>query len=332
MKDMEQNLDAYRVLADVLQRLRGAVQQALDARYGADWHRLQELADVVDRLIERKEREKAIDWYSTEYQALMDFATFQDLLDILENIPDLIPQIRILVPSPHLLHARMLELEALREKIAMARQVTEGELAFLTTFHQRFRKAMDEIESSGALRPVRDGAVPRKEPETPQPEPSPAPEPAAEGAVKRGTAPVEVPAQRPAAGRGSGGGGAAAALEEESREESAPGIHSALEDGDTKAILEHLYREVTAIADGLFSAQDTPAPVCWRSVRSSQWYESNFSPLGLQPLSDFYAIVDEATELRESGAEAAEIQEFLKQHNFARVLLSLRDMFQKNKL
>lgn len=335
MMDLEQNLDAYRVLTDVLGRLRGAVQNALEARHGGDWHRLPELADVVDRLIERKEREKAIDWYSSEYQALMDFATFQDLLEILENLPDLIPQIKILVPSPHLLHARMLELEALREKIAMGREITEGELSFLTTFHLRFRKAMDEIEKSGPLPPVRDEVPARTKEAAPDPKPEAGPAEERVHDEDHGTTPVEVKPPRPAAHHaapaGTAAAGAAVAVDEVP-EETAQGIHSAIEEGDTKAILQHLYREVTAIADGLFSSENTPAPVCWRSVRSSEWYEANFSPLGLQPLSDFYAIVDEAMERRENGAEAAEIQEFLKQHNFAKVLLSLRDMFQKNKL
>ncbi len=335
MMDLEQNLDAYRVLADILRRLRGAVRDALEARHGGDWHRLPELADVVDRLIERKEREKAIDWYSTEYQALMDFATFQDLLEIFENLPGLIPQIKILVPSRHLMHARMLELETLREKIAMAREITEGEISFLTTFHQRFRKAMNEIEQSGPLPPVRDEAPAEEKKAAPDPEPEARTEEKATQDADHGTAPVEVNPPRAAAERrvpaGAAVAGAAVAVEEASKE-AAPGIHSAIEERDTKAILQHLYREVTAIADGLFSSENTPTPVCWRSVRSSEWYEANFSPLGLQPLSDFYAIVDEAMERRESGADATEIQEFLKQHNFAKVLLSLRDMFQKNRL
>ncbi len=343
MSVLEQNLDAYAVLSDILYMLRARVGEALEERCPDGWYRDPSLTGVVDRLIARKEREKAIDWYSSEYQALIEFASFEDILEILEKHEELVPQLKTLVPSPHLLHARMLELEALREKLAMARAITENELSFLTTFHQRFRRALDEDRSTTApAQPVRGPvpveAVPSHEgphgrngaeaaaspavdeagagerPGSAQPEPSTPPS-------KKGGTPRSAPAANPAS------------LPLESEPVSAPAtITAAIESGDTQEILRFLYREVTAIADGLFSSNSTPAPVYWKAVRGSQWYENNFSVLGLKPLSDFYAIVEKAIERREEGTGREEIQEFLKNHNFAKILLGLRDMFQQNRL
>ncbi len=341
MEEVEQNLDGYRVLADVLHTLRRLVQEALDARFSSDWHRLPEFSEVVDRLIERKEREKAIDWYTTEYQDLIDFATFKDLLKILEAEPELLPQLKLLVPSPHLLHARMLELETLRDKIAMARSITDGELSFLATFHQRFRRTLEKIDPVGSHTP--DSGQPAVEQEEelsdgpnaldieePMPDFASIPSPVVQ--------PIPSAESGPAAQSGRQAAAAAAVEEDEEAEETAEAaagsssIKKAIEEGETATVLQFLYREVTGIADGLFSTGDEPAPIYWNMVRTSDWYESNFSRLGLQPLSNFYSIVDEAASLRESGADQSKVQEFLKQHNFARVLLSLRDMFQKNRV
>ncbi len=347
MSGLEQNLDAYAVLADILCTIRERVNLALEDRYPSGWHREQALADIVDRLIARKEREKAIDWYSSEYQALIEFACFEDLLEILEKNDDLLPALKAVVPSPHLLHARMLELEALREKLAMARAVTENELSFLTTFHQRFRKALEggESEPGGQAqrKPSRKKAVPEETPAPKSVEEVSGAEQAADleeepastepsKKSKKESEPQRSGKSAPAPPAAKASRQAAAAPEEVEAGAVPKTITTAIEAEDTPEILRYLYREVTAIADGLFSSANTPMPVYWKAVRGSAWYEKSFSRLGLKPLSDFYDIVDQAIERRENGASREEIQEFLKQHNFARILLSLRDMFQRNRL
>jgi len=343
MSVLEQNLDAYAVLSDILYTLRERVNEALEDRCPDGWHREPSLATLVDRLIARKEREKAIDWYSSEYQALIEFTSFEDILEILEKHGDLVPQLKVLVPSPHLLHARMLELEALREKLAMARAVTENELSFLTTFHQRFRKALDEDAATTApARPAHGPAPEEPVPSGEKPDGADSVEveaPPAKDEPEAGeemeSVPREAPAEPPKGDRKPRSAPAAAPATAPAESEPVPApntITTAIENGDTQEILRFLYREVTAIADGLFSSNSTPAPVYWKTVSGSSWYEDNFSTLGLKPLSDFYAIVEKAIERREEGAGREEIQEFLKSHNFAKILLGLRDMFQRNRL
>jgi outer membrane biosynthesis protein TonB len=109
-------------------------------------------------------------------------------------------------------------------------------------------------------------------------------------------------------------------------------LEEALATNDHRTVLRELYREVTAIAEGVWSSEVTPAPLVWEQVTASDWYERNFSRLGLQPLSVFYEVTAKVDKKVRAGAERKELQEFLKETNFAKTLLSLRDMFQANNI
>jgi hypothetical protein len=76
----------------------------------------------------------------------------------------------------------------------------------------------------------------------------------------------------------------------------------------------------------------TRAPMVWDRVTASDWYEVNFSRLNLQPLSVFYEVTENVEKKRRSGADRKELEEFLREMNFAKTLLSLRDMFQVNNI
>ena len=68
----------------------------------------------------------------------------------------------------------------------------------------------------------------------------------------------------------------------------------------------------------------------WQQVRSSSWYEVNFSKLGLKPLSDFYDVFSSVESKLEDGVARDQLQDYLKEVNFAQILLAMRDMFQRN--
>ena len=70
----------------------------------------------------------------------------------------------------------------------------------------------------------------------------------------------------------------------------------------------------------------------WDQVIASDWYEANFSRLGLHPLSVFYEVTANVEKKRRSGADRKELEDWLKEMNFAKTLLSLRDMFQTNNI
>ena len=107
-------------------------------------------------------------------------------------------------------------------------------------------------------------------------------------------------------------------------------LSEALDTNDHQTVLRALYREVTAIAEGVWSSDTTPAPIVWDQVIASDWYEANFSRLGLHSLSVFYEVTANVEKKKMSGADRKELEEWLKEVNFAKTLLSLRDMFQVN--
>ena len=104
-------------------------------------------------------------------------------------------------------------------------------------------------------------------------------------------------------------------------------LREALAAGDEATVLAGLYGEVTAIADGLWSDTSCPSPRLWEVVRESSWYSENFTSLGLKPLSDFYDLAHSARERLLTGISRKQLQDFLKEHNFAQILLALRDLF-----
>ena len=291
---------------------------------------------------------------------MIDFATFSDLLEVLEHDGELIPYLRALAPSAPLLHARMLELDVMRDKLSLARSISENELVFLGTFHLRFRQALQherETESAGG-----EDAKKKKKDATAKPAENVEPEakkPADEKEQARDEEPVDINVARARAKEAKAASAAAAAnakttkpspplqpvkaasggTQTEPEPEAAPEpdsepaiapLNQAMDANDHREVLRALYREVTSIAEGLWGSNVPPSPSVWERVRVHPWYEGNFSALGLKPLSDFYDIASKVRERMSDGIARDELQEFLKEHSFANVLLALRDMFQKN--
>ncbi len=341
MVNLEQNLDAYRILAQILLDLRSALHAELENHYGQEWFRNGFPQHVLTRLIDRKEHEQAIDWYESEYQQIIDFASFEDLLEVLESDSTLLPQLRELAPSAPLLHARMMEMETMRQKLALARMISENELVFLGTFHLRFRKVMESAAKSSSGRTQEAtkeemAPVEAHEPKKSRSEP-PAPDVTHPPASKTARAPKTKTSKKPAKEPKPASPPTTPVSKKQAEPVAPPAddrhpVVAAMDDGDTKSVLDALYREVTAIAEGLWEREVPPTPAVWLKVREHPWYEHNFSPLGLQPLSDFYDVIDAIHVRMHKGLAKDELQAFLKEHNFAKILLALRDMFQKNQL
>ncbi len=361
---LEQNLDAYRIIAEILEDLRESLRQRLDQVHGKKWYATGLPDGLLDRLVVRKEEEKAIDWYESEYQQIMSYALFPDLLEILEHNADAFPQIMGLAPTGTLLNARFLELEVMRAKLGRARPISETELSFLGTFHLRFRKAIEDhrVRQEAADAPA-PAAAPQPTPEPPPepamvkpppvepvtpPDPEPTPPSQTESAA---AAPPEQPAatpvdeaetEQPHPDEESAPPAAETppvepidegepAAEEHPAETAKPAtLEEALEAGDSQVILREIYKEVTGIAEGIWTKDIPPPARVWEKVSVSPWYENNFSDLGLRPASDFYDVISKVDRKMREGISKDALQSFLKEVNFAHVLLSLRDMFQKN--
>ena len=385
---LEQNIDAYRIVSEILGQMRRGIREGLESVYGDTWYRDGLPDEVFQRLIAAKERERSIDWYEGQYQQIMDYAVFGDLIEILEMNAEHFPNLMALAPSGALLQARFLELDVMRAKLARARPISETELSVLGTFHLRVRKAFADAPPPAA---AADTAPQDETPETeaappapPRPDPKPRPAapkvapvnpPAARPktdssrsvkapAGKQEPAP-STPPKRPVRSAATPAGDAGMGDDEDtvaerrtiddrdrddepSAESSAASEHAgdeetdsrvgpkrlaeALEANDHRTVLRELYREVTAIAEGVWTSDVTPAPLVWEQVTASDWYEHNFSRLGLHPLSVFYEVTANVEKMMRTGGTKKDLQELLKEMNFAKTLLALRDMFQANNL
>ena len=385
MEWLEQNIDAYRIISKILGELRTVIREVLEQVYGDDWHSKGLPEEVFDRLVAAKEREQSIDWYDGQYQQIMDYATFLDLIAIIERNSDCFPEIVKLAPNVALLQARFLELDVMRAKLGRARPISETELSFLGTFHVRFRKAAenahqaatgketappsgdrpedsdtpeaateipveddDQVVSEPPIEPEPEKASPPRRPVQTSTDPEIRPDTdgsQSDATVEDQLHTKEIPAERDASGEsepeddslkddeGDGDEEDGSAEEDSSgasKTVSPKKLLTALETNDHQTILRQLYREVTAIAEGVWSNDVTPAPLVWDQVTASDWYEVNFSRLGLQSLSVFYEITTEVESKMKAGADRNELQEFLKDTNFAKTLLSMRDMFKAN--
>lgn len=379
---LEQNLDAYRIIAEILDDLRETLRGRLDRIHGKEWYKTGLPPGILERLVERKEQEKAIDWYESEYQQIMSYALFPDLLEILEHNDDAFPQIVGLAPTSALLNARFLELEVMRAKLGRARPISETELSFLGTFHLRFRKAIEnhraQQESAASAEPAAapaaqqeappqqpaperplpppvepvkppDDMAPPAAPTPPtaeaadpppaerEPDPPPADTTVDEAAPTAAVNPEPVPEPSaeapPEAPRRVPGDPIPESAEDDDPSSEVPRdltFQDALEAGDDQTILRELYKEVTTIAEGIWTKDIPPPARIWQLVSVSDWYEKGFSDLGLRPLSDFYDIISKVDRKMREGAAKDQLQDFLKEVNFAQTLLALRDMFQKN--
>lgn len=134
MTDLESNIQAYRTMAEVLVNLRKIIVRGLERVSGSTWYTDGCPAALYERLVERKESELAIQRFTTEYEDLISFATFEDLAEIVEYNDELARLLRNLAPSTELLCARLLELEALRSKLAQGRALSVEEITVITNY------------------------------------------------------------------------------------------------------------------------------------------------------------------------------------------------------
>ncbi len=367
MEWLEQNIDAYRIVSEILGELRLAIRRRLEQIHGEEWFRKGLPEEIFKRLVDAKEREKSIDWYEGQYQQIMDYAVFPDLIAILEKNPEAFQPLVNLAPSTALLNARFMELDVMRAKLGRARPISETELSFLGTFHLRFRKAVEEIRSLDVeveSEEIEKSEKPAAEtttdtvdrPATPRAAASRPKRPvqAAAGSPQDRPGESEEQEQAPPPPTSADDDGPTDVLhqnggdteeqitgadEPSSAERRTAGkmigpkkLREALASNDHRTVLRELYREVTSIAEGVWTNDVTPAALVWDQVTASEWYELNFSRLGLQPLSVFYEVTSKVEKKMSSGASKADLQEFLKETNFAKTLLALRDMFQANNI
>lgn len=334
MSGKDFNLEAYRIIHDTLNRIRAVLREALEQLHGRGWEAAVEPMDRRTFLMQRRDREMSINWRRTRTDDLLMYGNFSDLYEFVVADKRLLQRFAGVASDPEVLRLRFLEVDAIFSRVAYARPISESEMELLINFDERLRRLGDSqgagttdaevpIESPPAAppphRPV-SAASAAPPPPPARVEAQPAPK-ASASPPPREPSPAPASAPAPAEAGGAPLPLAAPASISPSR------LRQALQEGDDTVVLAALYGEVTSIADGLWSDSSCPIPRLWEIVRESTWYSEKFTALRLRPLSDFYELTASAREKLLAGTSRKQLQDFLKEHNFAQILLALRDLF-----
>lgn len=299
---LDLNLDAYRLIGQLLHRLRRAIREELSGAYGAQWEQgIPE--DLRMFLSQRRQREESISWFPSDDVDLLDYANFADLAEILASTPSLLEHLDWLPSSGReaMLRVRFLELDTVFQRVAYVRPISEMEMELLAGLGERIKKCFEEEQRSPEKTATRQASSPSED--------------VAEKVKPAQLAPEsQIQKSQP--------------IQETRKDRKGQEVvKEALERGDTKTIMLALYKEVVAAADAIFKeGKGLPCPV-WELVRESYWYEENFRKLALAPLSHFFDILEDAKELGRS-ATREEVLEAVGNRGFTQTLLQLREMFQ----
>ncbi|MCX7895020.1 MAG: hypothetical protein N2447_03555, partial [Thermoanaerobaculum sp.] len=159
------NLDAYRLVADLLHRLRQVLRYHLRESAGDHWEeRIPD--DLRLFLSQRRMREQGVSWFRSADLDLLDYASFSDLAEIFAANPALLEGVDWLPPSGReaVLKVRFLELDTILQRVAYARPVSELEIELLAGLGERIRRSFDSSPRAPARTP--------REARTPAPTPS----------------------------------------------------------------------------------------------------------------------------------------------------------------
>jgi hypothetical protein len=309
MTDHESNIQAYRLMAEVLVNMRRIMVRGLHKASGKSWYEEGCPPEVYRRLSERRESESAMERTVVETEDLMAFATFGDMAEIVDQNDALAQLLHRLAPSRQFLSARMSELESLSGKLVSARPLTEEEFRMLTNYHMKLRdlvagargrphperaEAVDDSLSAGEIESSsKEVVAPLREP---PPEVSPIRPPS------DSTPPPDDTVAEPRS----------------------DGEHGTIDDTETLQTLRH---EIVAAADSLFKHDEQVDIGEWRKAKKSGWFKKRSKELDLEPVGAFYETVEEHQKLAAAGATPGELDGFLTRTGLARVLLELRELF-----
>jgi len=366
MNGRDSTTEAYQILADLLVTIRRVIHRGLEKVSGKTWYLDGCPPGLFELLVERKEKEKAIDRFSGEYQELITFASLDDLASIIEFNDDLATLLASLEPEGSPMIDRLRNIEGLRLKMAASVPFDDDDLEAITRYHREFRESLTRRKRA-------------PEEVTPAPETPDAPEDeedveedlphddttaddvdeelessgelATVGRPKDfntqvatfdelvefagGIKPVPEPDDPPKdeeflADIESVADLRAPPIEDLDDKDLVIEAELAMAEDDDRGVLRVLHREVTGIAESAFrKILDVGHPV-WDTVRSSGWYDMKKADLALAPLELFYTVVARAAEVQRSGAGFEAVKASLDNSEFSKLLLSLREMFMRH--
>jgi len=329
MSNLRTNLDTYRVVADILEMIRSVTRKVLTEQHGNAWEEVGIPQPMRGFLEQRRDREATIQWRLPDSHDLLDFAGFENLAEIILATKALEQAFSIVSHDSDLLRARFLELDAIQNRIAYIRPVSEVELEFAVSFSERLRRVGTSAPKAHEVRPSANAPAealeeaveaPAEEPDTSVIEPAP------ESDRKGRAGAPEKDAKAPDTGTKAKGKEKAPAVAHISTKD----LERAIQEGRDEPILTALYNEVTRLAEALWSETSALSTPSWDRVRESEWYERSFSRLSLKPVSDFYALHQQAGHRLADGASRTELQELLQERRFGEALMGMRELFRKH--
>ena len=366
MSDRDPTTEAYQILADLLVTIRRVINRGLEKVSGKTWYLDGCPPGLFEQLVERKEKEKAIDRFSGEYQELITFASLDDLAAIIEYNDDLAKLLASLEPEGSPMIDRLRNIEALRLKMAASVPFDDGDLEAITRYHREFRDSLTRRK-----RAPEEVTPPPEKPDAPdvvedvQEDPSQG-DAAADDIEKEldsngelatvgrakdfntqvatfdelvefagGMKPVPEPDEPPEdeeflADIESSADIPGAPPENLDNRDLVIEAELAMAEDDDRGVLRVLHLEVTGIAESAFrKILDVGHPV-WDTVRSSGWYDMKKADLALAPLELFYTVVARAADVQRSGAGFEAVKASLDNSEFSKLLLSLREMFMRH--
>jgi len=326
----DSNVEAYQVMAEIVNTVRRIVHRGLEKVSGKTWYLDGCPSGLFERLVERKENEIATDRFDDEYQELITFATLEDLAEIIEFNKDLAKLLKAIAPTKTTIADRLREIEMLRLKLEAAIPFDDSDIDNLLEYHQDFREALARGKQKAG------GATPIPTPPPPPPPQKPV-EPPAEDIID--TEETEVDELRaedvePAEDHDV----AVAAIDLSASngqiidsEEALEAERAMVAEDDTE-VLRVLHREVMSVAEAVYQRDvDRTHPV-WEILISRGWYDLKKTDMELAPLEHFYLVAEEARTRQRAGADLDELKAYLEEAEFTKLLLSLREMFMRHKL
>jgi hypothetical protein len=148
MTGSDPNVEAYHILADLLVTIRRIIHRGLEKVSGDTWYLDGCPPGLFERLVERKERETAIDRFGGEYQELITFASLDDLASIVEYNRDLAKLLASLAPEGEPMIERLRAIEALRLKLAASLPFDDADHETLARYHREFRESLTRRKRS----------------------------------------------------------------------------------------------------------------------------------------------------------------------------------------
>jgi hypothetical protein len=357
------SIEAFRIVGEILTTLRVSLRAGLEAGFGPRWFETALSRELFERLVARKEREKAVNSFNESYFTLLEYADFLDLQEICMAHPETATFLTAFGGNPKIWQARFLELQSLRDKLAGLRDVNDAEVGFLQHLVRRLAQAVPSDTGASPDRSVwgdradatangstrANTAAPSPGPTAPEPVIQPATVPKVSPAQASPATAVPVAPPPPASAAPSTDMSVPppvirpALVPDAARQSATPVQHGegdggrvdldqALADGDDKAVIAALYREVLKLSERIMDSRGPMASPVWDKVTDSAWYARRFATLGLRPVSDFYNLYQAVREQVREGATNQELQFFLQAHAFQQIVLAVGVFFHQNKV